>query len=400
MRVWLALPLLLLLPLAEAQDLAAAEPKTLYLHVINVQDMPINTQVPDPAYEDDVSWGTAAVDAPCLGSAMPGFDQGFNTWRAYGTPSLVEYGLLSADGTPRTHPERGIAIDVSIDDSQPFTLYWYVLAATPVGGVTGTTWAPAVAPQVQISATLRTGDSISSDDSAYDSGAMLAQGAVTATLAGNQVLGAGDNQVRVVGQRHDAWLYEFAIPMTVTDPVIPMATGYNLRIDMATANDACTGLMPPTLAVHTSAEARPRMVFAADTGLAFQDVTPQWLGDDLVVEAGAMTAWGSYDVDAASLRASVSGTMSFDLPIERVVREYHSHTLSANPLVATWRWGNASVAPPGHYEVTITAADLQGTTLATTTLGIDVAPTQASPAVPAPIFLAALAALAIALRRR
>ena len=56
------------------------------------------------------------------------------------------------------------------------------------------------------------------------------------------------------------YIYEFKVPMTVSSPIIPRSTGYNLRIDMYVDNPACTSadqkVMPNLVKIHTSPELR------------------------------------------------------------------------------------------------------------------------------------------------
>ncbi len=249
---------LLLLPSAVGQQVQPGianprqpTPTTLYFHVNGVQDMAVNTQEPDPGYEETVNWGNMPT-APCL-DAVPNQSLGarYHTWYAYASPSYVEYNL--SDETIRTHPERGIAYDVELDAAGNFTLYWYLLVgASSVDG----RWIPAAAANLQVIATMRMGDAISIDDRQYDSGELLAQGATApVAVAGGQVVG-GAGQVRAVRQVDDAWVYEFAVPMQVQSTTIHRATGFNVRIDFQMESPICEGVMPPIVAVHTSSQAK------------------------------------------------------------------------------------------------------------------------------------------------
>src|SRR5688572_23622430 len=127
MRAWVVLAGLLLVPGAVAQS---SVPTSLFIHIIDVQDTPINTQVPPPDYVADVGWGLGASTIRCLhpttGDVTAGStSQAFHTWRGYGHPQLVEYGFRSADGTPRLHPSRGVGGNVSVDPTAPMALHWF-----------------------------------------------------------------------------------------------------------------------------------------------------------------------------------------------------------------------------------------------------------------------------------
>src|SRR5688572_30793117 len=88
-------------------------PTTLYLHMINVQDMPINTQVPNDEFTDTGTWGATQMTLKCLdpvtgdiqgtGHGTGGTtSQSYHTSRGYSSPSYVEYDYLDANRQPRT----------------------------------------------------------------------------------------------------------------------------------------------------------------------------------------------------------------------------------------------------------------------------------------------------------
>lgn len=384
MRGVLLLGLLLLAPLAGAQDQAGTTnpnqptPTTLYFHVINVVDMPINTQEPDAAYEQNFSWGPAATTAGCLadaGAATAPLEAPYNTWYGYSSPNLVEYGFMT-NGMPRVHPERGVSYDVLLDAAATFTLSWYVLVTMPVDGEAGAL--PATVPNLQVRATMRAGESISVDDQAYNSGPILAHGQTQpASMVGEQVVG-GEGQVRAVRQVGEAWVYEFAIPMTLDADVIPRAPGFNVRIDMVVDNPVCDNTMVPTFAVHSSKDFRPRMEFSILNPLRIEYLHPQYVGDDLVLHAALNSAWGKYDVPAANLTLAVRGPgqAEFVQQPQQTLNVYPRDTQSYTP---TWVWANATQAPPGLYEIQVTATNLQGTAQVNATAAFEVSKPNEAP---------------------
>src|ERR1041385_8001808 len=93
-------------------------PTTLYMHLINFQDFPINTQKPDDKYTDNTALGLFTPTTPCFGDPIPNshpFTEA-HTYYGYSSPSYVEYNF-EVDGKPRTHPERGISYDATLDSS-------------------------------------------------------------------------------------------------------------------------------------------------------------------------------------------------------------------------------------------------------------------------------------------
>lgn len=106
-RAGMVLALVLLVPCAAAQS---SVPTALFVHLVNVQDAPINTQEPPEAWSTDASWGTAMTMRCLHGTtgdiAGTGFGtagttkQGFATWRGYGSPAQPQQ-ARRGDGAPR-----------------------------------------------------------------------------------------------------------------------------------------------------------------------------------------------------------------------------------------------------------------------------------------------------------
>src|ERR1041385_6377577 len=70
-----------------------ATPTTLYFHMIDFQDFPINTQKPDDKYTQDVNVGVGTNSLTCLGDPPAGGHpfQEFHVRHGYSSPSYVEY---------------------------------------------------------------------------------------------------------------------------------------------------------------------------------------------------------------------------------------------------------------------------------------------------------------------
>jgi MYXO-CTERM domain-containing protein len=449
----LLLAAVLLAPLATAKDPGVYNPDastatTLYMHLIDVQDFPVNTQEPDDKWTQDTSYGVATSTTSCLPKDTPGaaVSQQYHTFYGYSSPSYVEY-LQEEGGKPRVHPERGISYDALLDTSAPFTVYWYLTVKGPVrsdGDLPSADSVPVPVPNVVVTATLRTGDSVSIDDRAYNTGIVLAQGRSTpATLVADQVMaapgGAPPVETTALGQQPDGkWLYQVAVPMSVEQPAIPRSTGYNLRVDVAMDNPACTqgpdaALMPNTVAIHSSAGHRPRMELSITNPLRITSLHPQFVGDDLVVHAAANAAWGNYDVGEPSpytpdvvdgLSVVIEGpSPAASLALNSLVSETNPHYAHQNDVTVVYVWPyKADRAAPGVYTVTFTAKNDRGNAEAVAVSQFEIGkrnsamecdaegcgPTEpvdddgrrATPAVPAGLALAALAALASVRRRR
>jgi hypothetical protein len=352
-------------PAAQAQtpginNPTVSTPTTLYFHLINFQDFPINTQKPDDRFTDASAIGLATNSLTCVPKPPAGTGnpfQEFHKYYGYSSPSYVEYNF-EQDGKPRTHPERGISYDAIIDQSAPFYLYWYLQTmtglpsgATPVNPDS----TPVVIPNIVVKATMRAGDAISVDDKAYDSGPELVSGQTKpAIIGGGQVSdpaspGSSTHpEVRYVGGTpgQGPYIYEFRIPMTVQQPIIPRATGYNLRIDMYLDNQACTSadqkVMPNLVKIHTSPENRPRMEMALMNPIRLEYLHPQFVGDDLVIHTSMNAAWGNYDVneqDPDGIQVSVTGpSPATSLAKAAIVQRTHEHYHHQEAVDITYVW--------------------------------------------------------------
>jgi hypothetical protein len=374
-----ALVSLMAAPVVTAQDIGIKNPEvstptTLYFHLINFQDFPINTQQPDDKYTDNSQIGVATHSTNCIPNPDDVAGQGGSPfvdnqrYYGYSSPSYVEYNF-EQDGKPRTHPERGISYDAVIDAAAPFYVDWYMATSTSVsnpGLPVSPDVAPIMIPNVVVKATMRASDAISVDDKAYDQGPELASGKTkAATIGGGYVIdkdapspGATTNgDVTYVGQPVGSggdYLYHFRVPMTVTSNVIPRATGYNIRIDMYIDSPACPGnsgssgepaenykfMIQPK--VHTSAEYRPLMQMSIMDPIRLEYLHPQFVGDDLVIHTSMNSAWGNYDVneqDPDGISVSVTGpSPATSLAKAAIVQRTHEHYHHQEAVDITYVW--------------------------------------------------------------
>jgi hypothetical protein len=383
-----------LAPAAQAQEIGitnpvVSTPTTLYFHLIDFQDFPINTQKPDDRYVDSTAIGLATHSLNCLPNPNDVAGQGGapfvdnHKYYGYSSPSYVEYNF-EQDGKPRTHPERGISYDAVMDQGAPFFLYWY-MATMPYGAPSvppaTTDQVPVVIPNVVVKATIRAGDAISVDDTAYDTGPELASGkTVAATLAAGAVQpntsGVTSEDVTPVGKTASgADLYEFKVPMTISQPVIPRATGYNLRIDMYMEDPSsqCNEdkkFMSNSVKVHTDPAHRPRMELAIMDPIRLEYLHPQFVGDDLVIHTSMNSAWGNYDVNEQEpdgITVSVEGpSPATSLVKAAIVQRTHEHYHHQEAVDITYVWPyKTDRAQNGLYTVTVNFMNDQRTASAT-----------------------------------
>jgi hypothetical protein len=387
------------------QNPDVSTPTTLYFHVINVQDMPINTQVPNDEFTDTGTWGATQMTLRCLHPTTGEVTQGntgqtFHTSRGYSSPSYVEYDFLSGDKTPRTHPERGISYDAVLDKEAPFTIKWYVV--TYNGGSSGEEpdqdQVPTPVPGIVAKATIKSGDAISVDDKSYDQGITIAEGKTAPALllpkhdpAGQQT-GPGPQTYPVPGEhpevRHvgtspgGSNIYEFNITMTPQVDLIQRATGFNLRIDMFLDNEALCAdqegidgeyLMTGSVVPYTGPEARPRMELAVMNPIRLEYLHPQFVGDDLVIHTSMNSVWGNYDVDEKSDPANGGITVDIEGPsatpsldVAAFVQRTHDHYHHQEAVDVTYLWPyKADKAQDGVYTVSVSFENDQHTARAT-----------------------------------
>ena len=369
-------------------------PTTLYMHLIDIQDFPINTQKPAEGYTVSNAVGLATSTTSCLPEDTPGADvsQAWHTAYGYSSPSYVEYDLQEG-GKPRVHPERGISYDAHLDQGTPFTLYWYMTTQSattqPGGGAPDPSSVPIVLPNVVVSAAIRAGDAVSVNDRAYNTGPLLVHGeTLPATLAGESVLPGAPGLVepahtKALSKLGDGrWLYEFAVPMTIDTPVVPRDTGYNLRVDVRMDNPACTGgvdaaLMPNLVRFHSDAEHRPRMEFAVTNPIRIEALHPQFVGDDLVVHAAMNAVWGNYDiaevssytpdVTPADMVLGIKGpSEATGLYLHGIVQSTNPHYQHQDAVTLSFVWPyKADQAANGPYTVSLLVRNDQQTATAT-----------------------------------
>ena len=408
-----ALLLLTAIP-AQAQDVGIKNPTdstftTLYFHVINVQDMPINTQIPNDEFTATGEWGPASMTLKCLHPTLGPVTAGstsqiFHTSRGYSSPSYVEYDFKAADGTPRTHPERGISYDAQLDKASPFQIKWYVVT---YNGGEAQDAAPTPVAGVVVKATIRAGDAISVDDKSYDQGPTLAEGQTEPAILvpgggpdANPQYAALPGPTGMDGQPHPnvknvgvaangANIYEFTIDMEPMADVIQRSTGFNLRIDMYIDNEAaCSNqgdtdgeyLMTSSIIPYTDKDNRPRMELFVMNPIRLEYLHPQFVGDDLVVHTSMNSVWGNYDVDEKADPANGGITVTIEGPSAAtsldkaaLVQRTHEHYHHQEAVDVTYVWPyKVDKAQNGLYTVYVSFENDQHTATASGTAQFEI----------------------------
>lgn len=402
---------LLLLP-ASVAAADAVEPTVvdtkLYLHMLNVQAMPINTQEPDPAFIDLTGWGTFATSTTCLQRAAgdPDASQGMlgQSWHryyGYSTPTFVLYDFAQ-NGNPMTHPERGLSMDIPLEGNA--VLHWGMRATNGVEGA-GAPGLPTA--NVRVQAVLRTSDNISIEDKAYDTGEVLYEGSTSpVTLAQGIVAGSGANQVTAETVGGDQ-VYTFHVPLLRLAENLSSAHGFTLRIDVTMDVPGCdpdTSLMTNSLQPYADPKHWPFIELRHGTPLQVDATTLDELGEGLLLNWTVRSAWGGYDVDAANATLRIFGPANVTTELVQLVQRTREHAHLTEPVRFTWALFDG--VPDGTYTVLLEVPNLQHTATASTALtftvqdGRIVDTLQQAPGPGAGLLLLALAALALVARRQ
>lgn len=356
--------LLLALPLVGAQAPGAvggpAPPPTdtgyegppvivpLYAHVFDLlQKAPMNTQ---PMPDMDLARG---FGSPAVGSTgpFPGAFQETNEFYMFSSPGLVEYNITYEDGSPRTHPERGISYDVLFAQGQPLVGYWYMSVKAfdlPQQGMTDGPEA-GIMPGFTVRMTMRAGDDIGAD---LDAGPIIAQGEAT----------LDDPTTWVVNGE----AIEFRIDMGEPQlDRIPGDEAFNVKVEWFNAQTPDGAqLTQRDWILHTGERYPNRVELHVVNPLALYSLRPTPIGEDLLAfRAELNSPFGNYDVDAETLEIVIDGpSRPQTLAPPRVVQKSFGHDHHYEPVLATWTWPyREQGAAPGEYTVTVRAANLQGT---------------------------------------
>lgn len=337
---------------------------TMYHHVYNLLDtVPMNTQPMDPASPDIAQGRTAPTISTPAGEAPI---SNKNYLFMYNSPGVVHYNTSLKD--PRVHPERGLGYDILLGGDE-IKAYWYMSADAAETLSEPPVHAGAM-PELQVKATLRLGDDIGG------------------SLTDGQVVAEGTTTVNLVTPPNGGVT---EIPINLGSPKIdriPAEESFNLQIKWAQVDQGDTEFVDRQWNLHTGTEFPNRMVWSVKNPVRMNYVHPQPIGEDkIAIHTAFVTPMGNYDVDLQNLSMEVTGpdgetVIEYDKsqlqkgdnvrgPI--TVQKTYKHNSHHEPVLVTWVWNYRDAeAPPGEYEITATASNLQNSASASKTASFTV----------------------------
>ncbi|HUR25850.1 MAG TPA: hypothetical protein VM327_07555 [Candidatus Thermoplasmatota archaeon] len=367
-RVAVACAALAFVPVGSAQlsNPDTPTPTTLYFHIFDTYNpFPVNTQAMDVGF-----FAVSGTNFPTI--ASQGYD--FNTIRGFSTSGPVEYGFLE-NGRPRYHPERGIAADVRIDPAVQPVAYLYLDVRDVFGSDAEGLGLPQVLPSFTVRVTMRTGNEIG-PDADLDAGTLVMGGQRTAHVTDGHLAptnGAVGGQTAPDGNPilvpDEAGVIEFAVPLDISQPLIPKSDSFNLRIDWyqnptgdpSQDDQYAEGWMRLVLdEAHL-----PRLEMSILNPVYIDFIHPQVAAGTLLVHAGVNSPWGTYDVDVANLSLAIQGPAEpQDLGLV-VSQNAHVHGLHDKAAEVTWLWRfRDEDAPSGDYTILLKVPNMAGSSTA------------------------------------
>ncbi len=379
-HVWVIL-LLFLAPAAARPDglynPTESTPTTMYIHLNDFQDAPINTQLPDDRYSQAKDLGLTQHSQGCVpnptGTLLTG---DHHTSYAFSSPGYVNYDVDDG-GKPTYHNERGISFDVEMDGAVDPVFTWFLESQYTAGSFDpDPNMIPAIAPAVTVRATIREGDEVSVGSAAYNTGEAIAQGqSDPAYLLADATPENPHVEYIPHAGKH---LYKFSFPLEYEKTTINREESFNVRIDVFMDNPVCndvyTGqyLMPDFVRTHTSPMYRPQFTWNLFNPLVITMLHPQFIGDEMVIHAHVNSPWGNYDVAGDQGDSHGPPRLVIDGPSRPVnlgllahVIDHVGHHGHTEPVALAWSWTSVQENPaPGIYTVTMEATNDQGTAIA------------------------------------
>lgn len=282
-------------------------------------------------------------------TVAPNYGAQFNRVHFFNSMGPVEYNASLAQ--PRIHPEKGLALDLELDQGKDILVSWYMsadAAEVQQAGFEPPVHAGAV-PQLHVRAELRLGNDVRDD---LNAGELVAAGEAVVDL----VSAPGAEIMEIVVNLGPAQVDR-----------IPRRESFNLGVEwFQTEGNGVQALMPGWN-VHTGPNAPNRLVLPVKNPIYLYFVEPQFHEDGkLAVNAAFLSPLGNYDVDPASLTISFQGptqpkTLSQPVLIQHTY-QHNDHNVAA---LNGWLWDyRTDGALPGNYTVTVRGTNLQGTATA------------------------------------
>lgn len=320
-------------------------PVVLYGHIYDLLEaVPMTTHPMHPDAPDLARGYSQPTVAPHYGA-------GFNRVHLFNSMGPVEYNASLAQ--PRIHPERGLALDLLLDQDQDILVSWYMSAdalEVQQAGFEPPVHAGAL-PQLRVRAELRLGNDIRDD------------------LRAGELVAAGETVVDLVSAP-GAEVMEVAVNLGKAQlDAIPRRESFNLGITWYQLDENGNQVLMPGWNVHTGAAYPNRLTLPVRNPINLYFVEPQFQDEGkLAVNAAFLSPLGNYDVDSASLTIDIVGPGGFrPKTISEPVLVQHTYQHNDHNVAALngWLWDYAADgAPPGDYEVTVTGTNLQGTATA------------------------------------
>lgn len=365
---------------------------TFYGHVFGIgrdAPMPMNTQFPEG--EADLSQGFTGHYCGIPGDVTCEDDPQNEVW-LYTTAGFVQIKEYTQFDYSKLHNERGLTKDTYLDMGRDIKAEFYMsadlhgwLLAFCTPGVPHDVpwpvpcwnWDPGYLSQWQVEATIYTGilgEHGGAADEAPDIATAFADGKLTPLATG--VSDPVDVQSLEATGNPTVWKFDINLGPPQRD-VIKKEESYVVRYQWWSLKPNGEKMVLPEADVWNvdSGEYYPPTITLPVKG-AFnvEMVLPQFVYGKLVVLGIMNTPWGSYDVDHDSVQIEIkntrTGTIIEPRSIQRLADFSVAHGGHYKPVNVTYVWDfMADGVPAGDYDVTIRAANFQGSASASCTGG-------------------------------
>lgn len=365
---------------------------TFYGHVFGIgrdAPMPMNTQFPEG--EADLSQGFTGHYCGIPGDVTCEDDPQNEVW-LYTTAGFVQIKEYTQFDYSKLHNERGLTKDTYLDMGRDIKAEFYMsadlhgwLLAFCTPGVPHDVpwpvpcwnWDPGYLSQWQVEATIYTGilgEHGGAADEAPDIATAFADGKLTPLATG--VSDPVDVQSLEATGNPTVWKFDINLGPPQRD-VIKKEESYVVRYQWWSLKPNGEKMVLPEADVWNvdSGEYYPPTITLPVKG-AFnvEMVLPQFVYGKLVVLGIMNTPWGSYDVDHDSVQIEIkntrTGTIIEPRSIQRLADFSVAHGGHYKPVNVTYVWDfMADGVPAGEYDVTIRAANFQGSASASCTGG-------------------------------
>lgn len=346
---------------AQLSNPNSSTPTTLYFHIFDTFNaFPINTQPMNVEFFEVGGTNFPTVSNTIVSQQVGDYD--FNTIYGFSTSGPVEYDFIE-NGHPRFHPERGIAADVQVDESVQPVVYLYMdvrdMFSTDAGDPE--VGLPQMLPSFTFRFTMRTGNQIG-PDSDLDAGKLLMDGQLTAHVVDTHAVGqnalvpenAPDGTPIFVPD--DSGVVEFAIPLEVSDPLIPKSDSFNVRIDWyqnpSGSADQDDSVAEGWMRLISDAAHLPRLELAVLNPVYIEYIHPEVAAGILLIHSCVNSPWGTYDVDVANITVAVDGPTAPSHLQQVISQNAHVHGLHDKCAEVTYLWRfRDEDAPNGDYAI-------------------------------------------------